>query len=169
MPASWHVGGCSQGVASIPDCLVLNAKAFFNPLLLTLESIRDGFGAYKEKGCELQRVRGLDSWGLFDMENGGCLINPDRDELPLKHYDLISQKETDILSHEGLYFGDDDDEGIFVRRHANELIELSDGTTCFLTRLFPAINATLRELRIKGQNGSVKEFRFKTKKEKNDN
>jgi hypothetical protein len=143
LPATWYVGAKSQHAAQNPDELILNSAAFHNPLLLKLAA---------GKHYEVQRLRGLDSWGLFDTESGGRFANQNRDELPLKSYVLISRGEIDIFSREGF----DEDEN-----PANEPFELSDGTTCFITRLWPT--GKLAELKIRERNDATKTIRFKTR------
>jgi len=143
LPATWYVGTKSQLAAQNPDELILNSEAFHNPLLLNLAS---------GKHHEVQRLRGLDSWGLFDTERGGRLGNQNRDELPLKSYVLLSRGEIDILSREG--FDEDDNP-------ANEPFELSDGTVCFITRLWPT--GKLAELKIREHNDAKKTIRFRTR------
>jgi hypothetical protein len=78
LPACWRIGTKTQKAAANPDEIVLNSAAFHNLLFLTLES-----GQHNET----QRLCGLDPWGLFDLESGGRqVVNPNRDELPLKSY-----------------------------------------------------------------------------------
>ena len=92
LPAHWRIGTQTQIADLAPDEIILNSAAFHNPLLLTLES-----GTHEET----QRLRGLDPWGLFDLESGGRqVVNPDRDELPLKSYLLVSQKQIEGVSRE---------------------------------------------------------------------
>ncbi len=143
LPATWRVGAQSQPAAQSPDELALNSEALRNPLLLALESANHS---------ETQRLHGLDPWGLFDTESGGRLTNPNRDELPLKSYVLVSQKEIEILSREGF----DQDEN-----PANERLELADGTTCFITRLWPT--GKHAELRLKCGDQGPKVVRFRTR------
>ncbi len=145
LPATWRVDAHSQSAAPSPDELLLNSAAFHNPLLLTLEL---------KNRSEPQRMRGVEPWGLFDIEGGGCLINPNRDELPLKSYVLVSNKEIEFLSREGFY----EDEN-----PVNEQFELEDGTTCFITRLWPT--GKYAELRLKdgGDTPKTKTIRFKTR------
>jgi hypothetical protein len=143
LPATWYIGAKSQVAAQNPDEMLLNSEAFHNPLLLKLVS-----GKYQE----VQRFRGLDTWGLFDTERGGCLANQNRDELPLKSYVLISQSEIDVVSREGF----DEDEN-----PANEPVYLSDGTRCFITRLWPT--GKLAELKIREHDESTKTIIFRTR------
>lgn len=143
LPATWHIGALSQNAAPNPDVLVLNAQAFRCPLLLRLQS---------RSHTETQRLRGLDPWGLFDMESAGHLVNPNRDELPLKSYLLVSQDEVEILSREGF----DEDEN-----PVNERFEFTDGATGFVTRLWPT--GKHAELRLKNSDQSLKTIRFRTR------
>lgn len=142
LPATWNIGTRSQSAAPDPDELPLNAEAFYNPLLLTLQS-----GHLNET----KRLCGLGFWGLFDIEGGGRLINSNRDELPLKNYTLISKNEIEIISREG--FGEGENP-------VNEQFELADGTICFITNLWPT--GKYAELRIKADN-NLKIIRFRKK------
>lgn len=144
LPANWRIGTQTQKAAADPDEIILNSVAFHNPLLLTLES-----GQHNET----QRLRGLDPWGLFDLGSGGRqVVNPDRDELPLKSYLLVSQKQIEGVSRKGF-----DEDG----NPPNEQFELADGTACFVTRLWPT--GKYAELRLRGQDGITKTIRFRTK------
>lgn len=143
-PAKWRIGKHSQKAATNPDELFLDSEAFHNPLFLKLES----------KDCsESQRLRGLDPWGLFDMESGGRqVVNPDRDELPLKSYLMVSQRQLEVVRRDG-----------FDQREnpVNEEFELSDGTVCFVTRLWPM--EKYAELQIRKQDGNVRTICFRTR------
>src|SRR5262249_21583386 len=101
---------------------------------------------------ELQRVRGINEWGLFDLENGGRLTNIGRDQLPLRSYALLSKHETEVISREGFDA---------TERPANERFEVSDGSICFVTRLWPTGKHAELCLRRDGQ--SQKNIRFKTR------
>lgn len=142
LPATWHVGTHSQGAAPSPDALILNSGAFRNPLLLTLES---------GNHSETQRLRGVDSWGLFDTEGGGRLVNMNRDELPLKSYTLVSLKKIEILRE-----GFDENEN-----PVNEQFELADGTPCFVTRLWPT--GKYAEVRVQDGNQVQRIIHFKSR------
>ena len=119
LPATWHVGKHTQRAASNPDELILNSEAFYSRFALTLDS-----GQHRET----QYLRGPEPWGLFDLEVGGRLINSNRDEVPLKSYALLSRQKIEIESLEGFHQ---------TENPANEQFELSDGLTCFVTRLWP--------------------------------
>lgn len=119
LPATWSIGPLSPKAASTSDELILNSAAFDSPLVLKLES--------KDQG-ETQALRGLKPWGLFDLERGGRLVNSDRERLPLGRYVLISSDRLDGLSRKG--FEEEENP-------ANEMVELEDGTICYLTRLCP--------------------------------
>lgn len=121
LPATWHIGNLPpQKASTSPDELVLNSAAFETTLFLRLES-----GQQRE----VQRLRGVEPWGLFDMERGGRLVvNPDRDYLPLRSYVLIASKKVDIISREGF----EQEENL-----ENQPYELKNGTTCYVTNLYP--------------------------------
>lgn len=141
LPASWCVGSRQQEAAPSPDGLVLNSDAFASMLAVTLK-VQD------ER--ETQYVRGINNWALFDLENGGRLINVSRDQLPLRSYALISQREIEVVSRDGF----DDNES-----QTNEPFELKDGTVCFLTRLWPTGKHAELCLRIGGHDERT--IRFK--------
>jgi hypothetical protein len=143
LPALWCVGSRQQAAAPSPDELVLNSAAFAGMLAVTLQ--RDG-----ER--ETQYVRGINNWALFDLENGGRLVNVSRDQLPLRSYALVSQGEIELVSRDGF---DDSD------AQANERFELNDGIVCCLTRLWPTGKHAELCLRING--GDSRTIRFKTR------
>jgi hypothetical protein len=143
LPATWQIGSRSQRASQSPDELSLDSEAFGKSLLLTLTS---GIGS------EMQRLHGLTSWGLFDMDSGGRLVDPNRDELPLKSYILVSKQEMGSVSRSG--FDEDDYE-------ANERFEFADGNACFVTRLFPT--GKRAELRIAETSQTVRIIRFRTR------
>ena len=121
LPATWRIGNLPpQKSSASPDELVLNSAAFETTLLLRLESSQQR---------EVQRLRGVEPWGLFDMERGGRLVvNPDRDYLPLRSYVLVASKKVDIISREGFEQEENPE---------NQSYELENGTTCYVTNLYP--------------------------------
>jgi len=131
LPATWHVGGRSHLAGLSPDELPLN----------TLKS---------SSGSETQRLRGFRSWGLFDIDSGGRFVNPNRDELPLKSYVVISLDEIENVVRSG--FEEED-------YPANERFELADGSTCFITRLCPI--GKHAELRIKPRTETQRTLSFR--------
>jgi hypothetical protein len=143
LPASWIVGSRQQEAAPSPDDLVLNSDSFAGMLAVTLQ-----FGDEREK----QYVRGINNWALFDLENGGRLVNVSRDQLPLRSYALVSRSEIELVSRDG--FDDSDTE-------PNERFELRDGTVCFLTRLWPTGKHAELSLKINGRDSRT--IRFKTR------
>ena len=143
LPALWCVGSRRQEAAPAPDELILNSDAFSNSLLVTLQVGNEQ---------ETQRLRGINEWGLFDVENGGRFMNLSRDQLPLKTYILASLHEVEVLSRDGF----DDSEN-----QVNERFEFSDGTACFLTRFFPT--GKHAQLSLKTDNQSPRTIRFKTR------
>lgn len=144
LPAAWRIGAHSQTAANTPDALTLNSDAFHDPLLLSLDS-----GNRTEK----QRLRGLPSWGLFDMESSGRLVNPRRDELPIKRYTLITRERIEILRE-----GFDEEEN-----PVNEQIELADGATCFVTCLWPTGNYAEVRINEPGQAPRIVRFRARSR------
>ncbi len=118
LPAMWNIGGLEQPGASTPDAMTLNTTAFSPRLLVQLTS-----GSQRET----QLVRGIFPWGLFDLTKNR-FVNPERQQLPVGGYELISREKLDDLSRKGF----DEEE-----YPANESFELEDGTVCYLTRLWP--------------------------------
>ena len=119
LPAKWSVGTLHQDAASTPDEIVLNKSAFQEYIILKLES---------GDQSEIQRLRGLKPWALFDLENRGRLVNFNRNVLPLRNYAIISKEKIENFTRKGF----EEEENLL-----NEQFELSDGTKCFLTRLWP--------------------------------
>jgi len=145
MPAIWRVGEHQQKASSTPDEMIINLGAFSNSLLLNLE---DKTGVL----ISTQRVRGIGSWGLFDLESGGRLVNTGREQLPIKSYILVSQKQIEITSREGF----DEDGG-----QINEPFEFTDGVSCFVTRLWPT--GKYAEVCLKTEEVTKKIIRFRTR------
>jgi hypothetical protein len=143
LPASWCVGSRLQEAAPSPDELALNSDSFASMFAVSLHLKDD---------CETQHVRGINNWALFDLENGGRLVNVSRDQLPLRSYALVSLHEIELVSRNG--FDDSDSQ-------ANERFELKDGTVCFLTRLWPTGKHAELCLKIGGRDSRT--IRFKTR------
>lgn len=143
LPAYWCVGSRRQEAAPSPDELILNSDAFCDALQVTLEIAGEP---------ETQRIRGINEWGLFDNENRGRFMNVNRDQLPLRSYVLASKTEIELLSRDG--FDDSDNQ-------TNERFEFADGTTCFLTRLWP--NGKHAHLSLRANGSPSRTVRFKTR------
>jgi hypothetical protein len=119
LPCVWRVGELEKDAASTPVSLDLNAVAFQSTLVARLVN---------GKVWETKRLRGLaDGWGLFDEERRR-FVNLERPFLPERRYTLLSRGKLEDLKRDGF----DEDECA-----ANALEELSDGTSCYLTELFP--------------------------------
>ena len=119
LPAMWHIGGLEQKAASTSDELVLNSLAFASLIKIKLES---------GKHSEISRLRGIKPWGLFDLGRGNKLVNADREQLPYRSYVLVSPEKIQSLTRKGF---EEEDNPI------NDPFELSDGTICFITHLWP--------------------------------
>jgi len=144
LPAIWCIGTHTQQASISPDELVLNSMAFEPTLILKLES---------RQQHEAQRLRGVEPWGIFDLENRGRLVvNPDRERLPLRRYALISPKKIDVISREG--FEEENPE--------NEPYELEDGTTCYITYLDPTAKYSTLSLAHRNKKWQL---HFRTKSE----
>lgn len=138
LPATWRVGPISSQAASAPDELVLDSIAFADSLHLELESGQQ---------TETQRLRGVQPWGLFDVERGGYLVNSDRDQLPLRScYVLVSRTQIENITRVG--FEEQD-------YPVNEPFELSDGTSCYVTRLSPTGKSASLQFKHEGKSASI--------------
>lgn len=140
LPAIWRIGTRTQDAAPTPDTLTLNSAAFAPSLFLNLESGQQN---------ESQRLRGIAPWGLFDLEQNR-FVNPERQQLPIHSYTLISPKKLDDISRKGF------DE---AESPTNEPYELEDGTACYMTRLWPVGKHAEISL---AQAGVVKKFDFRS-------
>src|SRR5262249_36524903 len=93
LPALRRIGTYSHQPYTSPAELRLNTQAFDHALMLTLESGHQS---------ESRGLRGVQPWGLFDVEHRGRLvINPDRERLPLRHYVLLAPQKIDVIAREG--------------------------------------------------------------------
>ncbi len=119
LPAAWHVGSISQPARPAADLIPLNSGAFVPVVTLKLE--RPG------ERSEQWVLRGAKSWALFDVTEG-WMANPDRQRLPLRSYDILSEEPLTSVERQG--FNDQEYE-------ANEVYELEDGTRCYRTHLDP--------------------------------
>lgn len=140
LPATWTVGTRTQTAAAAPDILTLNSEAFTHSLLLSLQSGQQS---------ETQWLRGVAPWGLFDPEKTR-FVNPERQQLPIGSYLLVSPDKLDIISRDGF----DEDEN-----PANEPYELEDGKVCYITRLWPTRKAAELSL---AYAGVVKKLLFRS-------
>ncbi len=118
LPATWKIGAQTQEATSTPDTLILNAAAFDPSLVLELESGHQS---------ESQWLQGIAPWGLFDSEQKR-FVNPNRQHIPIRSYTLVSPEALEDVSRKGF---DEEDSPI------NERYELEDGTSCYITRLWP--------------------------------
>lgn len=139
LPATWHIGDIQQQASNTPATLVLNAAAFSSHLSLGLQS---------NSHTETQRLLGLSPCGLFDLQRNK-FVNHDREQLPIGAYAIISASKL-YIKRKG--FDEDEDENPL-----NELYELKDGTTCYVTRLCP--KAKIAEIEITDQH-QTKKIRF---------
>lgn len=142
LPASWQIDSVDQQASANADELVLNSKAFQPTLALRMRA---------QGKNELQRLSGIEPWGLFDLWNGGQSVNVSRDQLPLRSYVLVSKEKITEIKRSGFEEADNPQ---------NQDFELSDGTKCFITKLWPTRN--FADLQLKHQDHSVK-IRFRTR------
>ncbi len=118
LPARWKIGTLTQEAASTPDTLTVNAAAFTPHMSLRLES---------EQQQETQPLQGVAPWGLFDSE-WRRFVNPARGRFPIHSYTIISRNPLDNIQRKGF----DEEDSPIKDRYA-----LEDGTSCYVTRLFP--------------------------------
>jgi len=144
LPAKWIIGELSQDAASTPDEIVLNTAAFTENI--SLEFISD-------KHKDVQRIKGANGWGLFDLGRGGGLVNANRQELPISNYLLASPEKIEILARDGF----EDKESV-----VNDPFEFSDGSRCFITYLWPISNFADLTLKIGNQQHRIR-FRARLK------
>lgn len=119
LPATWKIGTLTQQAASTPDTLTLNTEAFAPQIALSLES--------GQRHESRRTLRGIAPWGLFDLEQSR-FVNPERGQLPIHSYAILSCAPLDDIQRKGF---DEEDSPI------NDPYELEDGTSCYVTRLWP--------------------------------
>ena len=140
LPASWRMENFCQLASSVPDQFEIDASAFKPYLTLILD---------KQEFHESQKLCGIVPWGIFDLFAGGCLVNSNREEMPLRPYVIISQEKLSCVERIGF----DIDE-----YPSNEPYELRDGSVCYITRLYPILPTA--EIHIKS-HGYESRIRFK--------
>ncbi|MDQ3009901.1 MAG: hypothetical protein M3X11_04265, partial [Acidobacteriota bacterium] len=118
LPATWRISNLMQKASTTADNLPLDSVAFSESLLLKLES---------GGRSEAQRLCGIAPFGLFDCERNK-FVNAEREALPIGSYALISREALPDLFRRSF----DEEEN-----PANELCELEDGTSYYITRLWP--------------------------------
>lgn len=118
LPATWTIGARTLKASATPNTLTLNSDAFAPWLFLKLTS---------KQQSETQRLRGVAPWGLFDLERNR-FVNPDRQQLPVSRYVIISPEKLDDISRKGF----DEEEA-----QENELCDFGDGNRCYVTHLWP--------------------------------
>jgi hypothetical protein len=144
LPATWSIGTLKQEASTTPDELVLNSLSVEPLLKLKLES----------SSCtEVLKLRGIKPWGLFDMGRGGYFVNSDREQLPYRSYTIVSPERIEELTRKGF---EEDENPI------NEPFELADGTTCFVTRLWPSGKHGVIRIRQAGNEATIR-FRSNAK------
>jgi hypothetical protein len=119
LPATWWVGERHQEASATPDEMILNSVAFQSDISLrfTSEYLRN-----------LYTLRGINPWGLFDLEKHGLLINPKRQQFPISGYAILSKTELININRNGFIEED---------YPANEKFELDDGMICYVTQFWP--------------------------------
>lgn len=122
LPSDWFVLGQRVKASTNPVPIPLHSVAFRQDLALKL--VRAG-GELKS-----HRLRGLSPWGLWS-ESSGTFISLQARELPVDDYVLVSQSPLNFTNRDG-WLGDDADETRW-----NQVAQMPDGSTCFVSRLVP--------------------------------
>lgn len=135
--AFWQIGEIKQQASANSDTLEINALAFQTELHLTLQT---------DERTEKRSLRGLVPFGIYD---GRRFINTERDTLLLQSYTIISQGKLENFSAKDF----DSEENC-----PNELYELKDGASCYITRLDPIGKTPQVSFSIAGKSF---QFRFK--------
>jgi hypothetical protein len=124
LPATWRVGQVKRDASCAPQRLVIDGEAFKERLEIVLETTSQGRGH-----SESTILRGVEPFGMADLDNSGLFVNPRRETLPVRSYVLVSKTPFKSLIRHG--FHEDD-------CPSNEEHELTDGTVLYLTRLDPS-------------------------------
>lgn len=131
LPGEWHFNSTTRNALSTADEIPINSAAFQNALNLKFISPR---------GTEVQRLLGLEPWGLFDLVKER-FVNTTRTKLPLSQYALISKQPLAQIQIDG--WSDNFDEN-----PQNRSYQLADGQEFFVTELWPVANRA--KLKISG-------------------
>lgn len=123
LPATWHVSSISQPALHAADLIPLNSAAFAPTVTLKLERAHER--------SEPWVLRGAKPWAIFDVTEG-WMANPNRQTLPVRAYDILSQELLAAVEWQG--FNDQEYE-------PNEAYELEDGTRCYRTHLDPTLRS----------------------------
>lgn len=143
-PATWQIGAIAKQASATASELVLNAQAF--EAVLNLKLCSGG-------KTEYQRFRGIRPWGLFDLGRGGRLVNSDREQLPMSSYALLSREKIESVTRPGF---DEEVEPV------NSPYELDDGTTYYVTRLWPLGKPAKLQVKV-GTNCANIRFRIRAR------
>ncbi len=120
LPADWKIGNATKAAGGCPDRITLNSEAFRCRLAVALTPS----SGERDRRC----LPGAAPWGIFDFDDDGTLVNPERTRLPTGRYALVSPEPLAGIVRRGLSEED---------YPPNDRFELSDRTTCFVTRLEP--------------------------------
>lgn len=120
LPATWRVGQVKRDASSAPQRIAIDGEAFKERLEIISES-----GGHSENAI----LRGIEPFGLADLNNNGLFVNPKREKLPVRSYVLISKTPLGSLARHGFHEED---------CPLNEPYELTDGTILYNTRLDPS-------------------------------
>lgn len=142
LPATWQVDKNFQPAATTPRELILNSSAFQPSINLRLVS---------GSNVETQKLHGISPWGLFDLDSGGRLVSSGREQLPLHSYILVSPNKIEAIDRKGFEETDNP---------SNDPFQLADGTTCFVTYLWPDPNRKFTELSLSDGEQVIK-LRFR--------
>jgi len=141
LPATWHVDNKVQPAATTPGEMILDSSAFQPSVNLRLVS---------GNHAEMQKLQGINPWGLFDLDNGGRLVSSCREQLPLHSYTLVSPQRIEIIARDGFEE---------TENPLNEPYELADGAGCYITHLWPTRKFAELSLRDQDEQSTI---RFRT-------
>ncbi len=137
LPAKWKIGEITQVADGNPGKITLNPTALQPRIRVEFISSSGEF--------DRRLLTGIESWGIFDLDDNGTMVNPKRTQLPTRRYALLSRTPLDGIERKG--FSTED-------CPSNDPFELFDGTRCYLTMLDPNDERASVDFR-KGENENV--------------
>lgn len=146
LPATWRLGSRTEEAGDIPVEMIVNSSAINKSLTLELKS---------QAGNDKRRILGVDPYALFDLGSGGRMVNLRRHELPIGNYAFISKEPVEILHNDGLAFDESP---------VNECVEMKDGGSCFVTKLWPTRKFAEFQFKVNDEEHTLK-FRTRLKVE----
>lgn len=139
LPATWQIGTMTQAASSSPIEVKIGSLGFQEHIQVQLHS---------GNKTEFKLLKGVSPWALFDVERVGRSVNINREQLPLRCYTVIAREPLTVSQIEGFDVSE---------TTCNEAYELSDGTACYVTSLWPS-NVRRASLKI-----GARELSFRTR------